>query len=359
MEEDKKKDKKDKKDKEKKDKKEKDKDAYFGIIPKKEVGKFIENLKAALGKFKKEDDKKQGHFEIRGTKEDPKGFSLESFSVKPENFATYIDMNQEYMKNALAVNSIGFGLKSKDSQKVVEELLKKVMPIIQETEGYKKHPNKYQFHLRFTDNRAFLDIVQMEGKFLQPLLDLNVNSTEYHNFKVSAKSEFKPEGFFKVSQDEFALSTLQLVIKMEGQASNMKYITSCIAEALGKVKLTKKEHTAKLAKALSYIGFLKSFKTSKLCFEYDAKELCETGKELKKGNEDIVNKKFEEMRAKAKERGMKAKAVLEKIGGINDAKEIDVDHVILCSCIPKYKNGIATILDVPGLTKAINETILQ
>lgn len=349
--------------KEKKDKKEKkekkDKETYFGFIPKTEVPKFIENLKASLGKFKKENDKKQGLFEIRGTKEEPKGFSLEAFSVKPDTFATYIDLNQDYMKNALTVFSYSVGLKSKESQKAIEELFEKVKPKILESEEVKKHPNKYQFHLRFTDTRAFFDIVTVEGKIAQPLLDLNINTTEYHNFKVSAKSAFKPEGFFTMTPDEFALGAMSVVFRMEGQATNMKYITSAVIDALGKVKLAKREQTNKLSQILSYIGIVKSFKNSKLCLEYNAKELCETGKEMSKGKEDIVNKKFEEMRKKAEERGNKAKAIMEEKGVLANAKEIDFDHVTVCSCIPKYQNGIAVVLDIPGFTKAFNEKFLK
>ena len=46
-----------------------------------------------------------------------------------------------------------------------------------------------------------------KGEFLQPLLDLGLDISEFHNFKASFKSEFIPEHFFTLHSEELAFKS--------------------------------------------------------------------------------------------------------------------------------------------------------
>lgn len=335
-------------------------DCYFGCVPKEEVPKFIDNLKVALQSGTKTNDKKEGSLEVRGTKSDPKGVAFEVFSVNKSNYAKYCDNSKDYMKDALSVLTVSFGIKSKDAVKSVEALVEKFKPMILMQEPFKKHPDKYKFNLRSTDTRVYLDIVNTEGKILGPLLDLNMNMSEFHNFNCSLKSEFRPDEFFTLPVEQFALKSLQLVLSCKGESKNLKYLIGAVTAALKQVKLTKKANQQKLEKVLSYLTFINAFVSSKLKFEFNAEEVCKTGLEVSKahaGGQDL-NTAFGGMRTFVEGLGAQVKPQLEAQGLLEFCKSIDVDQVTVCGAVPKYENGAAVVISLPGFSKAFQDKFL-
>lgn len=328
-------------------------ECYLGCIPKTEVPKFIDNLKAALSTHTKNGDEKEFTFEVRGTKSDPKGISLEMYSVNKTNFSKFVDKNQPYMKDALSVLTFSIGIKQKENAKILIDLWEKFKPLVMELPQIKKHPNKYQFHIRNTDTRVFLDVINTEGKFLQPLLDLNMDITEFHKFNCSFKSEFRPDQFFTMPIEEFALKSLQLVLSCKGESKNLKYLVGSLAEALKKVHLSKSKYQKKLDQVLGYLNFINAFVASRLKFEFNAKELCETGLEVSKASSgQDVNQAFSGMRGMVEAGGAQVKPMLEKQGLLEAAKSVNVDEITICTSIPKYENGGAIVISLPGFSSA-------
>ena len=79
---------------------------YFGVVPKEELPGFLERLKKALADGQKSGDKKDLEIEIRGSKEDPKGFSIENFTLDKTKFADYFDPNADHTKKALVLATL-------------------------------------------------------------------------------------------------------------------------------------------------------------------------------------------------------------------------------------------------------------
>lgn len=328
-------------------------DCYLGCIPKTEVPKFIDNLKDALGKSSKTGDEKEFTFEVRGTKDEPKGVSLEMYSVNKTNFDKFLDKKQPYMAKALSVLSFSVGIKNKDNVKVLTDLWEKFKPLVMEHPRVKKHPNKFEFHIRSTDTRVFLDVVNVEGKFLQPLLDLNLDITEFHKFNFSLKSEFRPDEFFTAPVEELALKGLQLVLSCKGESKNSKYLVSALADALKKVKLSNNKYQKKLDKTLSFLNFINAFVASRLKFEFNAKELCQTGLEVSKDKSgQDVNQVFAGFRGMVEAGGAQVKPMLEQHGLLEAAKLVNIDEITICTSIPKYENGGAIVVSLPGFSNA-------
>ena len=93
-------------------KKEEKKKYYFGIVPKEEFPKFMERLNAELKKTEnKKGDKKAFEFEVRGTKEDLNGLSLEIFSFDKTKYNDFLDANEEHIKSALYCASLNLEVK--------------------------------------------------------------------------------------------------------------------------------------------------------------------------------------------------------------------------------------------------------
>ena len=335
---------------------------YFGCLPKEQVFIFIENLKKALAEEAKSDDKKSFEVEIRGTKEEPKGVSFETFSVTKDNYATFVDASKDYMGKALSVFSVSVNAKDEASVKVLEDLFAKMKPMFEQLDFVKKHPGKYEIHLRTAGKKVTVDFVSVTGEFLQPLLDLGLNITDYHNFKASFKSEFLPDEFFNKPVEELTLKALQLLLTIKGNSTGVRQILSAVIKALKGVKLNNEKFQKKLDKHVEHLNALNAFLSFSLNFEFDAKELCGAGLEASKialKGADI-NKLFGDFKTKIE--GLFAnmvKPILEQYQLVESAKATDVDEISISAVCPKYQNGIAHVVKLPGFSKAFSEKFLK
>jgi hypothetical protein len=335
---------------------------YFGCLPKEQVFVFIENLKKALAEEAKSDDKKTFEVEIRGTKEEPKGVSFETFSVTKDNYATFVDASKDYMGKALSVFSVSVNAKDEASVKVLEDLFAKMKPMFEQLDFVKKHPGKYEIHLRTAGKKVTVDFVSVTGEFLQPLLDLGLNVSDYHNFKASFKSEFLPDEFFNKPVEELTLKALQLLLSIKGNSVGVRQILSAVIKALKGVKLNNEKFQKKLDKHVEHLNALNAFLSFSLNFEFDAKELCGAGLEASKialKGADI-NKLFGDFKTKIE--GLFAnmvKPILEQYQLVESAKATDVDEISISAVCPKYQNGIAHVVKLPGFSKAFSEKFLK
>jgi hypothetical protein len=335
---------------------------YFGCLPKEQVFVFIENLKKALAEEAKSDDKKTFEVEIRGTKEEPKGVSFETFSVTKDNYATFVDASKDYMGKALSVFSVSVNAKDEASVKVLSDLFEKMKPMFEQLEFVKKHPGKYEIHLRTAGKKVTVDFVSVTGEFLQPLLDLGLNVSDYHNFKASFKSEFLPDEFFNKPVEELTLKALQLLLSIKGNSVGVRQILSAVIKALKGVKLNNEKFQKKLDKHVEHLNALNAFLSFSLNFEFDAKELCGAGLEASKialKGADI-NKMFADFKTKIE--GLFAnmvKPILEQYQLVDSVKATDVDEISISAVCPKYQNGIAHVVKLPGFSKAFSEKFLK
>ena len=84
---------------------------YLGFLPKEEIGKCIENFKKALADGEKAGDKKGFELEIKGTNEEPKGVSFETYSITKDNYKNFVDESKDYMANLEKLTEMRYSIK--------------------------------------------------------------------------------------------------------------------------------------------------------------------------------------------------------------------------------------------------------
>ena len=109
--------------------KNKEKDGYYSkIIQKDEFPKFIERLKSALEKVdNKKGDKKYFELEIWGTKEEVNGHRLQIFTFDECKYGEFIEVEQDYIKNALYCISLNLTTKEESGVEIIKNFLTKLL----------------------------------------------------------------------------------------------------------------------------------------------------------------------------------------------------------------------------------------
>ena len=335
---------------------------YFGIIPRDSVGPFFEDIKKSLSELQKEGEVKEFTFNVRGTKTEPQGISSETFSIPKSDYGKYVDSSKDYMSNALSVLTISINANDEASVKVLEALYNQFKPMIDEIPAVKKRAGKVAYYLRIAGTKMCIDVVTTDGKFIKPFLDMNVDLNEYHQFKVSFKTDFTPTDFFEMTIDKLLEKVLSASVLLTGKTTNGKYIANSIIKALQKVKLPEEKYQKKLEKAISFFNLIVAFVQAKFDFEYSPKEVCNGP--LENVIKDILNGQDPEetlngVKMMAEQLGgQMIKPTLDSMGLLDSAKAANIDQFTISYVIPKYHTGIAHVVKVPGLTKLINEKFL-
>ena len=334
---------------------------YLGFLPKEEIGKCIENFKNALNEEKKEGDKKAFELEIKGTNEEPKGVSFETYGITKDCYKNFVDESKDYMAKALAVFTISINAKDEAGVKTLEELFTKfVEPFVKELGFFKKHPENYEIKFRTSGLKVSVDLISVKGEFLQPILDLGLDFAEFQTFKASFKSEFIPEQFFTLPSEELALKMLQLVLSVKSESTNVRYLLSAQIKALKQVKLASAKFQTKLEKYVEKLSALNAFCSFVFNFEFDSKELCGAGLEASKVKGFDINGLLEMARLYLTQT-IESKVIpkLKELALIDTAKATDIDEVSLSLVFPKYGNGLAHVIKLPGFSKAFSDKFLK
>ena len=265
------------------------------------------------------------------------------------------------MKEALSVFSVSVHAKDEASVKTLEALFEKMKPMFEGLDFVKKHPGKYKVELRTSGTKVTVDFVSVTGEFLKPLLELGLNISDYHNFNATFKSGLCPGDFFKLPVEELTLKALQVLLSVKGKSTGVRKIISALIKALKGVKLTNDKFQKKLEDHVGHLSALNAFVSFAFNLEYDAKELSgqslEAAKVALKGVD--INAKLAELRAQVE--GLlnnMVKPLLETYGLVDSAKATDVDQITLSLVFPKYENGIAHVINLPGFSKAFAEKFL-
>ena len=334
---------------------------YLGFLPKEEIGKCVENFKKALAEGQKSGDKKGFELEIKGTNEEPKGVSFETYSICKDTYKNFVDESKDYMAKALTVFTVSINAKDEAGVKVLEELFSKfVEPFVKELPFFKKHPENYEVKFRTEGKKVSVDLIKVKGEFLQPLLDLGLDISEFHNFKASFKSEFVPEQFFTLPSEELALKVVQLILSIKGESTNARYILTALIKALKEVKLANAKFQTKLDKHVEKLSALNAFVSFCLNFEFDSKELMGAGLAASKMKGFDINGMLEMARSFVTGTiESKVLPKLKELGLIETAKASDIDEVEISFVIPKYSNGIAHVIKLPGFSKAFSDKFIK
>ena len=152
---------------------------------------------------------------------------------------------------------------------------------------------------------------------------------------------------------------ISIIFSIQNKTKNCRYLLIALSEALKDVKINDQKIQKKFDKFINFLRFLNSFNGNKIKLEYDAKILAGEGaKEAERmygGSENL----------KPQIRGVQQSIiVLVKqyivpiISDIKDTvKATDLDKISISLSVPKYKNGLALSLKIPGLSKVLDEML--
>jgi hypothetical protein len=341
--------------------KNKEKDGYYSkIIQKDEFPKFIERLKSALEKVdNKKGDKKYFEFEIRGTKEEQSGLTLEIFSFDENKYEEFIDEGQEYIKNSLYCISLNLTAKEETGVEKLKELFIRFKPMFEAIPFLK---NKVEFFFRNKENQVYLDMIVKEGKLIKALLDLGIDLTEYRKFNIALITGINIYDFLHEEEpDLFFIEILSLIFYIRAETDNCRYLLIALSEALKDVKIDNEKIQKKFDKFINFLRFINSFIRNKFKIEYDAKILAEKvtkNKEIEYGGEKKLKEKI--IGTQQMSIGMFQTMGIPMLQSFNltDAiKSTDLDNISISLTVPKYKNGLALSLKIPELSKTLDELI--
>ena len=335
---------------------------YFKIIPKEEFPKFIERFKAALEKEEnKKGDKKIIDFEIRGTKEDLDGLALEIFSFDESKYDDFIDIiKEEHLKEASYCVSLNINAKTEDGVEEIKRVFEQIKPIFDNIPLFK---DNIKFYINNKGTELSIYVVRKQGALVNALMSLGINISEYHKFNIVLKSGINFIEFFDPNPvpDEILYKIFSVIFEIKSETDNFKYIVQALGEALKDVKLSDKNIQEKFDKFVGFLIFINLFIEGKLILEYDANVLTGyTAKDLEKqtGGKEGLKEKILQTQQMAI--GMVQSFVIPivtQFGMIELIKSIDLDYISLSLGVPKYKNGYAISLKLPGLSQVFGELL--
>ena len=337
---------------------------YFGCVPKEELTPFMERLKKALTEGQKSGDKKNLNIEIRGSNEEPKGISLEVFTLDKTKFGEFFDPNADHTKKALVVTTVNFEVKEEKDVEKIKTAFEQFKPMILGMPFIQAKKDKFELHFRNNGTKIAIDFISVEGKLIQPLLDLGVDLSEYNKFYFGLKTGADLGKIYTEGgnpSDELISEIFNVLLKIDSSGENVKYLSTALIAAFKDVKLTDEKKQKKLQKFLGFLNLVNVFIGAKLKFEYDAKVLKGAGdKAVEKlpGGQEGFKKQLSGYHDMAKNAGTQmAKPAIENMGFGDSLKALNLDSFSVAGGVPKYSNGLALVLRIPGLTKVVEEIL--
>ena len=329
---------------------------YFKFLPKEQIFAFFDAFKKALDEAPKSEEKKCVDLGGSGINEKIKGMCFETHRIEKSKFKEMFDNAQEHIQKALVVCSVTVNAKDESGVKILQELFEKMKPMFENIPFVKKHPENYEFHLRTNGTKVTLDFVSVKGEFLEPLIKLGIDPSDYHKIDYSLKSGFSPEDFFNLPIEELTLKAVQFALSIKSESVGIrKIITACI-QALKGIKLANDKHQKKLEEHIDKLNMINAFVSFAFNFEFDAKEL--HGQGLKAASATLlkgidINQKLEEARKKVLEMGQNVlKPLLEQLQISDAVKAVNLDDICISVGAPKYECGLLHTIHLPGFTQA-------
>ena len=337
---------------------------YLGIVPKEELSGFLERLKKALAEGQKSGEKKSLEIEIRGSKEDPKGLSIEQFTLDKSKFSEFFDPNAEHTKKALVLCTVNLEVKEEKDVPAIKEAFEKIKPMVMELPFVKAKPGKFELHFRSNGKKVAVDFISVEGKILSPLLDLGIDLSQFHQFYFGLKTGADIGKIYKEGgnpSDELITELLNVLVCVKSTGENIKYLATAIVAALKDLKLTDEKLQKKKDKYLGFLNLVNAFIGGKVKFEYDAKVLKGEGeKSVEKlpGGAEGFKRQLSGYHGMATGAGQQmVKPAVEGMGFTETLKSLNLDTISIAAGIPKYQNGFAFVLKLPGVSSVLEELL--
>lgn len=211
---------------------------YFKCLPKEQVFAFFDAFKKAFDATPKSEEKKNVEFEIKGTNEELKGISVETHRIEKDKFKEIFDNAHEHIQKAMVIASITINAKDESSVKLLQDLFEKMKPMFFNLPFVKKHPENYELNLRTNGTKLTVDFSSVKGEFLEPIVNLGINPSDYHKIDAYFRSGFSPEDFFNLPIEELTLKAIQFALSFKSESVGIRRILTASIQALKGIKLT-------------------------------------------------------------------------------------------------------------------------
>jgi hypothetical protein len=337
---------------------------YFNCLPKEQVFAFFEAFKKAFDEIPKSEEKKNIDFEIKGTNEELKGMCFETHRLEKSKFKEMFDSAQGHIQKALLIASITINAKNDDSVKILQENFEKLKQLFFPNIPFvKKHPENYELNLRTDGTKLTVDFTSVKGEFLEPLIKLGIDPSEYHKIDAYLRSGFSPEDFFNLPIEEMTLKAIQFALSFKSESIGVRRLLTAAIQALKGIKLSNDKFQKKLEDHIDQLNVLNAFVSFAFNFEFDAKEL--HGQGLKAASETIlkgvdINKKLDEAR-----NGLIAflkgilKGLIEQFQLTDAVKAVNLDDICIAVGCPQYEAGLIHTIHLPGFTQTFVSKIFE
>lgn len=320
---------------------------YFGFLPKNEFLKFFERLKMALALGKKIGDKKTFELEIKGCEHEiTNGFSLDIFTFDKNKYNTFFDINKDYMKKTLYIFSLKLKAKGEEYIGKIKEFFEDIRTIII---NIPKIHGRSEMYFRNNGKNVIFDFIITDGEIMQSIIDVGINLSQYQEFYLSLKSEINIYEFFpnNINGKIILGLILSLIFTIKSSGENVKYLIEAISNALNDLKLDSIKMQEKFNKMVKFLNFIYAYIGTKIKLNFDGKLIAD---QLNIEKERNLTKHFKFIK-EYYEKLIKdyGKIILESFQLMNLIDSIFSDEISLCFGIPKYYNGLALIINIPGL----------
>ena len=346
------------------DAKKDEKKYYLKFIPKEELTAFMERLKTALANGQKSGEKKELEIEIRGSKEEPKGISIENFTLDKAKFEEFFDINAEHTKKALVMGTLNLEVKEEKDVETIKSSFEIIKNMVMAMPLITAKGDKFELHFRNNGTKIGIDFISKEGKIMQPLLDLGVNLAEYHNFAFALKTGADLGKIFSQGANlsgDLISDIFNILISIKSSGENIKYLASALATALKDVKIEDATKKKKLEKFLGFLNLINVFICGKVKLEFDSKVLQSEGDKAIQnlpGGGDAIKQQIGGMHAMAIGSGQQfIKPAVETMGFGPALQALNLDKIVIAAGVPKYESGIALVLTIPGLSQVLGEIL--
>ena len=306
--------------------------------------KFIEEFKNQLKIEKKIGDKNEIEIEIKGSKIEPKGASIDLFTIDQKLFKEYFSQCQEEIKTALFACTLNFELKDETDFNSIKTDFENLKKMIMGLSFYKKNPDGYDIILRNNGKKISINFISRQGKALQLLLDLCINLSEYIKFYLKIKTEIDFYHLLGNSSNDYKSNIFNAYFNTKLSGENLKYLLNSIITVLKNLKFKNKEGKTKLINLINLIIY---FIGINFKVEYDIDFIkYQANKEYIPGQYISLIRSLLEI---------VLRPYIEYFGLTNLFKAINLDCLSFSFGICKYENGLSIEFKLPGISRYFEE----
>ena len=301
----------------------------------------------------KKGDRSGCEIEIRSCQNNPNNFKIEIFSFDQNSFNKCFDYNNQYINNSVLLITVFFNVKNLKYidyiRSVCDVLIRKLFKVIP-----KEIKDNFKFFFRYIGNNIFIDFYLTNNEIIQAFLDTGINLSEYDNFYLTLNSSFIVEKLLTIYElNQLYYDIFSFVFNVKASRINIDYLLECFQNVIKNHKFNNQENVEETINSLiSLINLSTALKKFKL--ELDAKKVIDEVLKLIEIEKKEKSEKFVYLENYLKEMGRKLSKALLSQGLLKFSQVINLDQFNIYIGVPKYKNGIALMFNIQGLTRFVS-----